>query len=139
MMTCDDTDISLVDVTGTLFLKRQAARPLTRERRSQRCRMFCRPAAGSASQSQPEVVMIGPEDLREELEAAGLVLLGVGQHRGNPDVLVVYLHGNAGQWVDGGAITKVAAVPGVKAVSESVQSPSILLVRVDYPTDPDRP
>jgi hypothetical protein len=54
-------------------------------------------------------------------------------------VLVVYLHGNAGQWVDGGAINKVAAVPGVKAVSESVQSPSILLVRVDYPTDLDRP
>ncbi len=76
--------------------------------------------------------MMGPDDLREKLETAGLVLLGVGQHRGNPDVLVVYLHGNAGQWVDGAALTKVAAVPGVLAVSESVQSPSILLVRVQY-------
>jgi hypothetical protein len=75
---------------------------------------------------------MGPDDLREELEAAGLVLLGVGQHRGNPDVLVVYLHGNAGQWVNGGALGKIAAVPGVMAVSESVQSPSILLVRVEY-------
>lgn len=83
--------------------------------------------------------MMGPDDLREELEAAGLVLLGVGQHRGNPDVLVVYLHGNAGQWVDGRALGKIAAVPGVKAVSESVQSPSILLVRVEYAGDRDRP
>jgi hypothetical protein len=74
--------------------------------------------------------MIGPDDLREELEAAGLVLLGVGQHRGNPDVLVVYLHGNAGQWVGGSALGKIAAVPGVVAVSESVHSPSIVLVRV---------
>ena len=76
--------------------------------------------------------VMGPEELREELEAAGLVLLGVGQHRGNPDVLVVYLHGNAGQWVGGGAVGRIAAVPGVMAVSESVQSPSILLVRVEY-------
>ena len=75
--------------------------------------------------------MMGPDDLREELEAAGLVLLGVGQHRGNPDVLVVYLHGHAGQWVNGGAVGKIAAVPGVMAVSESVQSPTILLVRVE--------
>ena len=76
--------------------------------------------------------MIGPDELRQELEAAGLVLLGVGQHRGNPDVLVVYLHGNAGQWLDGAAISKVASVPGVVAVSESVHSPTILLVRVQY-------
>jgi len=76
--------------------------------------------------------MMGPDDLRIELESAGLVLLGVGQHRGNPDVLVVYLHGNAGQWVDGGALGKVAAVPGVVAVTESVQSPAILLVRVEF-------
>jgi hypothetical protein len=78
--------------------------------------------------------MMTPNDLREELEAAGLVLLGVGQHRGNPDVLVVYLHGNAGQWVDGAARGKIAAIPGVMAVSESVQSPSILLVRVEMAT-----
>ncbi|HST81043.1 MAG TPA: hypothetical protein VLL08_04855 [Kineosporiaceae bacterium] len=75
--------------------------------------------------------IMGPDELRRELEAAGLVLLGVGQHRGNPDVLVVYLHGNAGQWVDGRALGKIAAVSGVLAVSESVQSPSILLVKVD--------
>jgi hypothetical protein len=74
--------------------------------------------------------MIGPDALREDLDAAGLVLLGVGQHRGNPDVLVVYLHGNAGQWVGGSALGKIAAVPGVVAVSESVHSPSIVLVRV---------
>jgi hypothetical protein len=83
--------------------------------------------------------MMGPNDLREELEAAGLVLLGVGQHRGNPDVLVVYLHGNAGQWVGGAALGKIAAVPGVVAVSESVQSPSILLVRVEIDTERPSP
>jgi hypothetical protein len=76
--------------------------------------------------------MMGPDELRAELESVGLVLLGVGQHRGNPDVLVVYLHGNAGQWVDGGALSKVAAVPGVVAVSESVHSPAILLVLVQF-------
>ncbi len=75
--------------------------------------------------------IMGPDELRRELEAAGLVLLGVGQHRGNPDVLVVYLHGNAGQWVNGQALGKVAAIPGVSAVAESVKSPSILLVKVD--------
>jgi hypothetical protein len=75
--------------------------------------------------------IMGPDELRRELEATGLVLLGVGQHRGNPDVLVVYLHGNAGQWVDGRALGTIAAVQGVLAVSESVQSPSILLVKVD--------
>jgi hypothetical protein len=82
----------------------------------------------TAMQSPP---MLGPDELRRELETAGLVLLGVGQHRGNPDVLVVYLHGNAGQWVGGRALSMIAAVPGVMAVSESVQSPSILLVKVD--------
>ena len=81
--------------------------------------------------------MMGPDELRVELETSGLVLLGVGQHRGNPDVLVVYLHGNAGQWVDGNAMNKIAAVPGVLAVSESVQSPSILLVRVQFSPDED--
>jgi hypothetical protein len=79
--------------------------------------------------------MMGPDELRDELESSGLVLLGVGQHRSNPDVLVVYLHGNAGQWVDGSALNKIAAVPGVLAVTESVQSPSILLVRVEFPTE----
>ena len=82
--------------------------------------------------TQQSASMMGPQELRVELESSGLVLLGVGQHRGNPDVLVVYLHGNAGQWVDGTALNKIAAVPGVLAVTESVQSPSILLVRVEF-------
>ena len=76
---------------------------------------------------------MGPDELQAELEAVGLVLLGVGQHRRNPDVLVVYLHGNAGQWVDGTATDRIAALPGVLAVTESVHSPSIVLVRVDRP------
>jgi len=71
-----------------------------------------------------------PQRLRSELERRGLELLGVGQHHTNPDVLVVYLHGNAGQWLDGAARILIAAVPGVVKVTESIQSPAILLVRV---------
>lgn len=74
--------------------------------------------------------VLGPAQLRAELEAAGLELLGIGRHRAKPDGLVVYLHGNAGQWAQGAAAARVAAVPGVLAVTESLQSPSILLVRV---------
>jgi hypothetical protein len=73
---------------------------------------------------------VEPNLLQTELQARGLVVLGVGQHRANPEVLVVYLHGNAGQWVDGVARRLIARVPGVLAVSDSVQSPTIILVRV---------
>jgi hypothetical protein len=73
--------------------------------------------------------LMEPETLREELERRGLTILGVGQHRTNPEVLVVYLHGNSGQWVDGAARRIVATVPGVATVTDSVQSPTILLVR----------
>jgi hypothetical protein len=84
----------------------------------------------AAQIAEPDNPAMGPDELRAELEALGLVLLGVGQHRRNPDVLVVYLHGNAGQWADGNARARIAAVRDVIAVSESVHSPSILLVRV---------
>jgi hypothetical protein len=73
---------------------------------------------------------VEPAALRKELEARGLVLLGVGQHNANPEVLTVYLHGNEGQWVDGYALWVTENVPSVVAVVESVQTPSILLVRV---------
>jgi hypothetical protein len=71
-----------------------------------------------------------PDLLRKELELRGLVLLGVGIHHANSEVLVVWLHGNAGQWVDGFAMEVIAEVPGVLSVSESVRTPSILLVHV---------
>ena len=74
------------------------------------------------------------EELSRELRARGLVLLGVSQYRSNPDAFVVYLHGNAGQWIDGTALCLVAQTPGVVAVTESVQSPSILLVCVEPTT-----
>lgn len=76
---------------------------------------------------------MGPEQLRERLVSAGLVLLGVGREPGAADVLLVYLHGNAGQWAGGGALRKVAAIPGVVEVSESDQAPTILRVRVGCP------
>jgi hypothetical protein len=82
--------------------------------------------------------LMEPQGLRTELESRGLTVLGVGQHRQSPEILVVYLHGNAGQWVDGAARRVIASVPGVATVAESVQSPSILLVRLQ-PIDGDGP
>jgi hypothetical protein len=70
------------------------------------------------------------EALTKELRSRGVVTLAVSPHRSLPDVLVVYLHGNAGQWVDGAAARQVARIPGVVAVSESVPTPTILLVRI---------
>jgi hypothetical protein len=72
-----------------------------------------------------------PEALRQELETRGLVLLGVTPRGDSPDVLMVYLHGLAGQCADGYARWLIAGVPGVLAVTESVQTPTILLVRVE--------
>ncbi|HST85499.1 MAG TPA: hypothetical protein VLL08_27420 [Kineosporiaceae bacterium] len=72
-----------------------------------------------------------PEILAEELRKRGLAILAVDWYRGHSDVLEVYLHGNAGQWVNREALTTVAAVPGVLAVSESVPTSTILLVRVE--------
>lgn len=72
-----------------------------------------------------------PDALNRELQTRGLVILGIGRHRTDPDVLFVYLHGNQGQWVEGQALELVAEVPGVAAVTESIQSPTILLVRTD--------
>jgi hypothetical protein len=74
--------------------------------------------------------MMEPQTLAKALRTRGLVILAVTRHRVVPDVLVVYLHGNAGQWVDGTALGLMADVPGVVSVSESVQTPSIVLVRV---------
>ena len=74
--------------------------------------------------------MMEPQTLRRELESRGLELLSVGRHHHDPDVLVVYLHGNAGQWRDGAARVLIASVPGVSRVIESAQSTAILLVTV---------
>jgi hypothetical protein len=77
------------------------------------------------------VIGVEPVALRKELELRGLVLLGVSMHRGNPGVLMVFLHGNEGQWVGGYAEWLIGGVPGVLAVTESVRTPTILLVRVE--------
>lgn len=69
---------------------------------------------------------MGPEDLARELCAKGLVVLGVV--RSEPGVLVVYLHGAAGQWVDGLARSMIRAVPGVAWALTSEQSEAIVLV-----------
>ena len=74
--------------------------------------------------------MMDPQKLRRELQSRGLEVLTVGIHHADPDVLVVYLHGNAGQWRDGAAQMLIASVPGVSQVIESAQSSAILLVTV---------
>jgi len=71
--------------------------------------------------------------LRADLEARGLVLLAVSAHRTDPQLFTVYLHGAAAQWVGGEAMRTVASIPGVVDVVESVQSRSILLVRIQTP------
>ena len=71
------------------------------------------------------------DELREELVRRGLEILGVTEHHANAEVLVIYLHGNAGQWTDGAARRLVGQVRGVVAVSESVSSPTILLALVE--------
>jgi hypothetical protein len=66
-----------------------------------------------------------------QMRARGVVILGTGEHRANPATLVVWLHGPAGQWIDGVARLVVAGIPGVASVVDSVQTPTILLVRVE--------
>jgi hypothetical protein len=71
-----------------------------------------------------------PQALHEELVFRGLQLLGVSQHQANPEVLVIYLHGNAGDWVDKAALDIVSSVPGVRNAVESVSTPTIILAWV---------
>lgn len=67
------------------------------------------------------------DELREELEAEGLVILHVGLHRNRPNLAMIFLHGEQGQWADGYALDIVKAVPGITAVAESVTTPTIIL------------
>lgn len=73
------------------------------------------------------------EALRATLEGAGLVVLAVSAHRTDPELFTVYLHGAAAQWVGGEAVRMVASLPGVSDAVESVQSPTILLIRLQPP------
>ena len=79
-----------------------------------------------------------PQRLRRELESRGLQLLSVGADHADPDRLVVYLHGNAGQWRDGAARLLISSVPGVSTVTESAQSAAILLVTLTGDEDDGR-
>ena len=72
-----------------------------------------------------------PQALHEELAFRGLHLLGVSQHQANPEVLVIYLHGNAGDWVDKAALDIVSSVPGIRNAVESVSTPTIILARIE--------
>ena len=75
-----------------------------------------------------------PQELHEELVFRGLQLLGVTQHQANPKVLMIYLHGNAGDWVNKAALDIVSSVPGVRNAIESVSTPTIILAWVDLET-----
>lgn len=68
--------------------------------------------------------------LGRELRSRGLVLLDVSEDVIEPDVLVVYLQAQAGQWQDGTASRMIRALPDIVSVTPSEQSPAILRVRV---------
>ncbi|MBT0772137.1 hypothetical protein KIH74_24550 [Kineosporia sp. J2-2] len=70
------------------------------------------------------------ELLGRELRSRGLALLDISEDLIEPDVLVVYLHTNAGQWQDGTAGRMIRALPDIVSVTPSEQSPAILRVRV---------
>jgi hypothetical protein len=70
------------------------------------------------------------EELENALRERGLIVLGVAEFRGNPEVLVVYLRGNAGQRADRETLDVVSVVPEVVNVCESIHTPTILLARV---------
>jgi hypothetical protein len=82
-----------------------------------------------------------PEELAGYLRSEGLEILAVTGFQGDLDVLSVYLHGNAGQWLEGEALSVLARMPGVVCAIESVASPRILLARVapsQVSSPPDR-
>lgn len=85
-----------------------------------------------------ETVHLDRESLRDAVRRRGLVVLHVGEHRANPEVLTVYLNGVSGQWAHGVALNLISSIPGVVAVTESVSTPTILLVRVT-PRRPRQP
>ncbi len=74
-----------------------------------------------------------PDQLRDALRARRLFVLAVSRHPTDAQAFVVYLHGNAGQFVDGYARRLIAQVPGVLSARESIQTPAILLVRTAAP------
>jgi hypothetical protein len=74
--------------------------------------------------------VITPLEFRNQLEERGLVILDVAAQRSHPSVFVVYLHGNAGQWVDGLALKMISEVPGVASVKEAERTPTILVVEM---------
>jgi hypothetical protein len=73
---------------------------------------------------------VKPAELQRELQKRGLAVLGVVQSRQDPGVLVVYLHGEAGQWASGRARRKILKVPGVLEAADSAPTPTVILVRV---------
>jgi hypothetical protein len=76
-------------------------------------------------------VAVDAEQLHAQLRQRGLVVLAVAPVPLVPEVLVVYLHANAGQWVAGMAQRAILRVPGVMGVTESRHTPCILLVRLN--------
>lgn len=73
--------------------------------------------------------------LRDALEDRGLVVLDVAASHTKAREMYVYLHGPAGQWVDGEAEQLIASVPGVQSVKPSKRSEVIFVVTVQSPHD----
>ena len=79
-----------------------------------------------------------PLTLRDELEKQGLVVLDVAASHAKRNQLIVYLHGPAGQWVEGHAQTVISSVPGVVSVTKSQRSDVIFVVSVETPDRDER-
>jgi len=71
---------------------------------------------------------ISPAQLKHQLQRLGLEVLGVSMDQ-REGFLIVYLHGPAGQWVNGGARHIIESVHGVIAATNSVLTPAIVLAR----------
>ena len=75
--------------------------------------------------------MLRPDELAEMLRVQGLGIVSVAAHRHAADVLIIYLSGPDSRWMSDVAAMTVADVPGVKAVTATVNSRSMLLVQLE--------
>ena len=71
--------------------------------------------------------------LHDALVAQGIELLTISHSCVQPNLLLVFLHGNAGQWVEGGALRKIKRIPGVVTAANSRDTQTIVLVDYNAP------
>lgn len=75
--------------------------------------------------------MTNPEQVHEHLRRAGISVLHVSRDPRYNNVLIVYLHGSAGDAVGGLARQACKAVPGVLDARDSDQTRDIIVLRTE--------